>query len=185
MFSHISWEQYFAYTAATGLLYYATVVFLYYRDNLVLFVKQPLKKRSSGLNPERLQRSEKDILGQAQISESEVTVNSEELNFYDSEATEEVAAQIQPEEETSESQDFTSSNQDAIENFITELKGNLKILKEADGNKEEFGSLFRATASKYPQLKDHHTLNALVEELVLAEELGFTITQAEIEVLWL
>lgn len=185
MFSHISWEQYLAYTAATGLLYYATVVFLYYRDNLVLFVKQPLRKRSSDSNPERLQRTEKDILGQAQISESELTVNSEELNFYDSEATEEVVAQIQLEEETSGPQDIISSDQDAIENFITELKRNLKILKEAEGNKEEFDSLFRASASKYPQLKDHHTLNASIEELVLAEELGFTITEADIEGFWL
>lgn len=185
MFSHISWEQYFAYTAATGLLYYATVVFLYYRDNLVLFVKLPLRKRPSGLNPERLQRTEKDILGQAQISDSELTLNSEELNFYDSKASEEVVAEIQMEEETSEPQDITSSDQDAVENFTTELKGNLKILKEAEGNKEEFGSLFLATASKYPQLKDQHTLNALIEELVLEEELGFTVTQAEIEGLWL
>ena len=183
MFSQISWQQYFAYLAVTGLLYYIVVVALYYRNQLFRIVnrslykgdEKPAKAFHASVNPQ-------DILGKAVDFNSPSSIASVDLQFSgDIDAEPDFSLPLDEHPST------TSSTLEDQEGFIAEFKNNLSIVKEAEGTKDEFISLFTNTASKYPGLNNSsqlQTLNILIQELISNQELGFVVTSQELGEYW-
>ncbi|MDB5014292.1 MAG: hypothetical protein JWQ25_2494 [Daejeonella sp.] len=191
MASQISWQQFISFFAVTGLLYYFVVILLYYRGELMgLFWKQKRSNSTSDsdnqfINPDR------NILGSIAGSSEFVRVDAEQLNFDVRELKDEVKLDF-------DSTDFQNQNRvhsnneppvqlQVIRKFIDELKVNIKIIKEAEGSREEFDSLFSATASKYDMLRTSTSIgfvNLLAEEIVNTGNLGYRVTADELTSLW-
>ena len=185
MFSQISWQQYFAYVAVTGLLYYVVVVALYYRTQLFRIVQNPLKQGNE-LPTENsyVSYNQQNILGKAVDFNSPGSIASTDLQFADT--NEDTFEDLEPDETLSHPATSTPALGDS-EGFIKEFKNNLSILKGAEGTKDEFISLFTNTASKYPSLNNASTLqplNLFVLELLAAQELAFSISAQELGEYW-
>ncbi|MBC8053804.1 MAG: hypothetical protein H7Y13_12135 [Sphingobacteriaceae bacterium] len=188
MFSQISWQQYFAYVAVTGLLYYIVVVALYYRNQLFRLVKNPLKQGDElPTKNSYVSYNQQDILGKAVDFNSPDSIAATDLQFAGD--NEDTFEDSEPDLPLSQNEHTKTSNQALgdSEGFTNEFKNNLSILKEAEGTKDEFISLFTNTASKYPGLNNAstlQTLNLFILELISAQELGFLISAQELGEYW-
>jgi hypothetical protein len=186
MFSQISWQQYFAYVAVTGLLYYIAVVALYYRNQLLGIIKNRVKSHDMPVQSFYVS-DQQDILGKAFDFSSPSSIDSEDLQFAgENEDTVEDSKRDLPLSQNEQLSLSTPSLGDS-EGFLTEFKDNLSILKEAEGTKDEFISLFTNTASKYPLLNNASQLQPLnlhIHDLMVAQELGFEISAQELEEYW-
>lgn len=142
MFSQITWEQYFAHTAVAGLLYYLSVLILYYRSDFKLFFNGS-KSARTGLSASALQeQSIIEVLGKVAVSTGSTTVSSEQLNF---------STPAQPEEASNHASLY---RQEEVGKFVERLKESVTILEEANGSKEELAILFKMALSKHPVLLD-------------------------------
>ncbi len=188
MFSQISWQQYVAYVAVTGLLYYIVVVALYYRNQLFRIVKNPLKQGDElPAKSSYDTHGQQNILGRAYDFNSPDLINSTDLRFADN--NQDTLEDFEPDDTLSQNEHPATSTPALgnSEGFINEFKNSLSILKEAEGTKDEFISLFTNTASKYPDLNNASqlpTLNYIIHELISAQELGFVISAEELGEYW-
>ncbi|MDB5012812.1 MAG: hypothetical protein JWQ25_1014 [Daejeonella sp.] len=192
MLSQISWQQFIASFAVTGLLYYAIVIIIYYRRELVLLLKDPLKaKKVSRQTSLQVANFDRSVLGEVIHSKDFTTTNPEDLNFswddLDAKLTSfDESRQIQISEDN-HLDNHSTNNLEETRAFVNELKNNLTIIKDADGSKQEFSLLFSAATSKYSSLKGHPSMdyiNLLTEEIVNSEKLGFLISTEELSSLW-
>lgn len=188
MITQITWQEFIAFTGITGLLYYAVVLFLYYRWELISLIKiRPSRYAFNSSNDNLEERNDHQILGKAINSNVISSVDPIDLQFSGAETEEEenpILELLIREEKLEPSPDELREHG---MNFISEFKGHLNMLKEADGNKEEFCSLFLAITAKYHQLKDkaqHEHINIQIVEMTAAEKLPFVVTADEIEELW-
>lgn len=175
MLSQISWGQYVAYVAVAGLLYYLTVILLYYRSNMLLFLKDPLNSQNRLLRDYSQEVKERNILGKPLTSVNENVISSSELQFYEHETGEELT-----------DQSSTSMLEDKG-NFLSDLNEGLIILKEAAGTKDEFCALFQVISSKYKALaqsSERQATVSVVSDLISAKELNFSLTPQEVNELW-
>ncbi|WP_374163829.1 hypothetical protein [Arcticibacter sp. MXS-1] len=175
MLSQISWGQYVAYVAVAGLLYYLTVILLYYRINLLLFFKDPLNPQNRSGSDYHQNKKERDVLGKPLIPVNENIVSSSELQFYNHETKGE------------SSNDPSTSILDEKGSFLSDLNEGLIILKEAEGTKDEFCALFQVISSKYEALahsSERQVTVSVVSDLISAKELNFSLTPQEVNELW-
>jgi hypothetical protein len=175
MLSQISWGQYVAHIAVAGLLYYLTVILLYYRSNLLVFLKYPLNPQNRLQCDDSQTKKERDVLGKPSTPINENIVSPSELKFYDQETEEELGEQSS-----------TSILEDKG-NFLSDVNEGLIILKDAEGTKDEFSALFQVISSKYKALaqsSERQSTVSVVSDLISAKELTFSLTSQEVNKLW-
>ena len=194
MITQITWQEFITFTVITGLLYYAVILFLYYRGELINLIKVPPNRYAFNSSNNGLEdRNDQEILGKVISSDVISSVNPIDLQFSGAETEEEqdlilerdisTETPIQEEKLEPSPDEFREDGM----NFISEFKGHLNMLKDADASKEEFCSLFLAIASKYNLLKDkarHEHINIQIVEMTAAEKLLFVVTADDLEELW-
>lgn len=194
MITQITWQEFITFTVITGLLYYAVVLFLYYRGELINLIKIPPNRYAFNSSNDDLEdRNDQEILGKVISSDVIGSVNPIDLQFSGAETEEEQDLILEPivNSETLIQEEKLEPSPDELRecgmNFISEFKGHLNMLKEADASKEEFCSLFLAITSKYHLLKDkarHEHINLQIAEMTAAEKLLFIVTTDDLEELW-
>ena len=194
MITQITWQEFIAFTVITGLLYYAVVLFLYYRGELINLIKIPPNRYAFNSSNDHLEdRNDQEILGKVISSDVIGSVNPIDLQFSGAETEEEQDLILEPivSSETLIQEEKLELSPDELReygmNFISEFKGHLNMLKDADASKEEFCSLFLAIASKYHLLKDkarQEYINIQIVEMTAAEKLLFVVTADDLEELW-
>ena len=194
MITQITWQEFITFTVITGLLYYAVVLFLYYRGELINLIKIPPNRYAfNSSNNDLEDRNDQEILGKVISSDVIGSVNPIDLQFSGAETEEEQDLILEPivnSETLIQEEKLEPSPDELLEygmNFISEFKGHLNMLKDADASKEEFCSLFLAITSKHHLLKDkarHEHLNIQIVEMTAAEKLLFVVTTNDLEELW-
>ena len=179
----ITWRQYLIFIGGATLLYYAVIVLLYYRSELKnLFTSKPATQQSPEDPPIP---SQHQFVGEPEF-DGQQSVCAEEL-FFAAPAEEE----IEPVEtiEQAIKQQETSAVPDEnfllgpVADFLKELKAGFGLLREADGNKEEFLTLLGILSEKYHQVMQS-AYRPLLEVFILemaTEQLPFELTSEDLQ----
>jgi hypothetical protein len=184
MIQLITWRQYLIFISSATLLYYAVIVLRYYRSEIKnLFSSKP----PTGQNPEGSPvMSEHQFVGEPEF-DGQQSLSAEELFFAATdeeeaepiEATEQVIKQ--PEVSTAPDETFLLG---PVADFLKELKSGFGLLREADGNKEEFLTLLGILSEKHHQVMQS-AYRPLLEVFILelaTEQLPFELKPEDLEI---
>ncbi|MDB4925510.1 hypothetical protein [Mucilaginibacter sp.] len=163
MLHQITWQQYLLFVAAALLLYYALIWLTFYRGKTAglfsgkrQFKMQPEPGDEWGYN---------ELLGNAAEEYGVSTAESGDLYFG--------ATHPFPDNE---------ALYGLIPDVLEEIKSVIHTVTTEQGTKDDFRSLFKLVAVKYPQLKTSPHLEAINEWI--GDNVPFTLSEDELYQLW-
>ena len=179
MFSSISWQLFFTAIFVVVVLYYLFVGIVYFPKEILTFLlgkKNQVQPAVVG-STQMQDRQFTNIIGQ---SRDERTNDEQYLTNFQS-ATNSPAT----EEETSKQpSDITLI--ESVSNLMEGVKTLFRVIKDADGSKNDVVSLFPSLLDQYITIansKYRYSINAYIYELCI-EEYKYDITMREVNNLW-
>jgi len=174
----ITWHQYFILIGGLTLLYYAIILLLYYRREMeTLFNRRPISTNLAEQNPANKVQL---LLGEPEF-DGQQTIGAEELFFAAPDEDEEPEQTAVPNATPAPNESFLLG---PVADFLKELKSNFSLLKEAQGDKEEFLTLLGILSEKYSQVMQcayRPLLEVFILELA-TEQLPFELTSADLQI---
>jgi hypothetical protein len=172
MLQQFTWQAFLIAALIFSLCWYVVIILVYYRKEFLAF----FSGRSKGNKVERLphvweeeleDEPELNLMGKSLAPEGMSIVPMDALRFADKGADRDTDRDVQL---------------GVVPDVLEELKKIFHILKNEDGNKQDFISLFALISSKYPKLKGTAKQQA-INDFIL-ENLPFEISQEELDQLW-
>jgi len=182
MFSSISWQLFFTAIFILTVLYYLFVGIVYFPKEILTFLlgkKNQVQPAVSG--PTQTQdRQFTNIIGQ---SRNERINDAQYFNKFqpvaNSFATEEA-------EQQDNQQPSNITLIESVSNLMEGIKTLFRVIKDADGNKNDVVSLFPSLLDQYIPIADskyRYSINAYIYE-ICTEEYKYEITMQEVNGLW-
>ena len=184
MIQLITWRQYLIAISGATFLYYVIILLRYYRSEIKnLFNRPPAIQRAA----EETNAPQHSFLGEAEF-DGQQSLSAEELFFA---APDEEEAELpeateqpikQPDMPTVPDESFLLG---PVADFLKELKSGFGLLKEADGDKEEFLTLLHILSEKYSAVMQS-SYRPLMEVFVLEvakEQLHFDLSLSDLHLI--
>jgi len=186
MIKFITWQQYLISIGGLTLLYYLLILALYYRSEITsLFNSKPAVQRQPD---EATAVHQSNFIGEPEF-DGQQTVAAEELFFAapDEEEEPEQAGRTeplvkQPDTPIAPNETFLLG---PVADFLKELKSGFTLLKEAQGDKEEFLTLLGILSEKYNQVMQS-AYRPLMEVFILelaGEQLPFELALSDLQII--
>ncbi len=179
MFSSISWQLFFIAIFVVVVLYYLFVGIVYFPKEILTFLlgkKNQVQPAVVG-STQMQDRQFTNIIGH---SRDERTNDEQYLNNFQS-ATNSPATE---EETNKQPSDITLI--ESVSNLMEGVKTLFRVIKDADGNKNDVVSLFPSLLEQYIAIagsKYRYSINAYIYE-ICTEEYKYEITMQEVNSLW-
>ena len=179
MFSNISWQLFFTAIFVIVVLYYSFVGIVYFPKEILTFLlgkKSQVQPAIVG-SPQTQDRQFTNIIGQ---SRGEHTNDDQHLNKFQSTANSSVTG----EEASQQPADITLI--ESVSNLMEGIKTLFRVIKDAEGNKNDVVSLFPSLLDQYIPIADskyRYSINAYIYE-ICTEEYKYEITMQEVNSLW-
>lgn len=179
MFSNISWQLFFTAIFVVIVLYYLFVGIVYFPKEILTFLlgKRNQVQPSIVGSPQTQDRQFTNIIGQ---SRDEQTNDDQYLNKFQS-TTNFPAIEEEPSQQPA---DITLI--ESVSNLMEGIKTLFRVIKDAEGNKNDVVSLFPSLMDQYILIADskyRYSINAYIYE-ICTEEYKYEITMQEVNALW-
>lgn len=182
MFSSISWQLFFTAIFIVTVLYYLFVGMVYFPKEILTYLlgKKNQVQPSVVGSPQKQDRQFTNIIGQ---SRDERINDDQYFNKFQGSSSASIA------EEDIQRDIQQPSNITLIEsvsNLMEGIKTLFRVIKDADGNKNDVVSLFPSLLDQYIPIADskyRHSINAYIYELC-TEEYKYEISMQEVNSLW-
>lgn len=171
MLQQFSWQQFLVAIAVLTLIWYASVILLFYRKELTAFLKgkppedpanKPLPHRWEDRVDELPAAGEDELMGKSKMPEGVSVIDMEELQF------------SEPDDKT--------EKLGLVSDIIEEIKLIFKILGQEDGSKQDFLKLIAEVKSRYPKIASSSSLPQ-INDFILSNA-SFALSPEELEDLW-
>lgn len=172
MLQQFTWPQFLLASFVLSLVWYLSVILLYYRKELKQFLNRETKEnQSSEPLPHRWDKStdpieeenEETLMGKPQLPEGMTNVSISGFGFAISEDEKEDQIGLVPD-------------------VLEEIKSVFNIIAKEDGNKSDFFSLMKLVSGKYPSLGSNPNIKSINE--YIAQNAPFYLSAEELEDLW-
>ena len=170
MLQQFSWQQFLIAALVLSLVWYATVILLFYRKELKSFLdgRQKEEQKPEPL-PHRWDEEKTDeengetLMGKPQLPEGMTTVSMGGFGFVQSE-------------------DDRAHQIGLVPDVLKEVKSVFSIIAKEDGNKNDFLGLMRLVREKYPKIGSNPNIGYINE--FIADHAPFHLSSEELEDLW-
>lgn len=184
MFSNISWQLFFTAIFIVVVLYYLFIGIVYYpKEILTLLLGRKNRLQPAALTTdERQDRSFTSIIGQSRDSRSDDEQYFNKFQSGNNSLITEEENEIQP--QAVPAADITLI--EAVSNLMEGIKTLFRVIKDANGNKNDIITLFPSLLDQYIQIansKYRYSINAYIYE-ICTEEYKYEITMQEVNDLW-
>jgi hypothetical protein len=180
----ITWHQYFTLIGSLTLLYYVLILWLYYKTEILAAFAPKTQTASPITSPGNIQQQ--PLMGEPEF-DGQQTVGAEDIFF--AAPDEEENEQETPTTEATKQPDIPTMPDETfllgpVADFLKELKSSFSLLKEAQGDKEEFLTLLGILSEKYNTVMQS-AYRPLLEVFILelaTEQLPFELTPADLQI---
>lgn len=170
MLQHITWQQFLIALLVIAVIWYVTVILLFYRKELKRILSgRPIGEKSENPLQHRWeqefdpmeQEAEDHLMGKSKLPEGVSVIDAEQIRFAD---------------------DLKQQKLGLIPDVIEEIKIVFQMLPAEDGDKQDFFVLMNDVKEAYPKISSHPGLPQINDFII--ENAPFLITKQELENLW-
>lgn len=172
MLQQFTWQQFLVATLVLTLIWYAGVILIFYRKELIAFlIGKKTTTQSSEPLPHRWEKgvetlgeeNEEELMGKPKMPEGMDNVGMSGFSFAQDEDAKEQQIGLVPD-------------------VLEELKRIFSILAKEDGNKKDFINLMEMVRHKYPKIASHPNIWHINE--FISQHASFHLSKDELENLW-